>query len=106
MDFYIKKNSTLPVFQVEVYKNGRSDFDNSQNLSDINNVYISLINPDNKIPYIASKQCYITQSASTINFDEIIYYINYQFTHNETKDIGRYEVELSIDDPNGKIINY
>lgn len=104
MEFYIKKNSTLPVFQVEVYKNGRSDFDNGQNLSGIDSVYISLINPDTKIPYIASKQCYITQSASTINFDEIIYYINYQFTHNETKDIGRYEVEFSIDDSNGKII--
>lgn len=104
MEFYIKQNSTLPIFQVESYKDGRSDFDNNQNLSDIDNIFISLIDTETKIPYIASKQCYVTQSASTTNSDEIVYFINYQFTHNESKNIGRYEVELSINDTNGKIL--
>ena len=27
MDFYIKKNSTLPEFQIEISKNGRSDYE-------------------------------------------------------------------------------
>jgi hypothetical protein len=103
MEFYIKKNSTLPIFQVEVFKNGRSDYDNNENLLDYN-VYISLIDTETNLTYLGSKPCYITQSASTVNPDEIIYYINYQFTHNETKNIGRYEVEFSIFDNNTKII--
>jgi len=36
MEWFIKQNSTLPILQVEISKNGRSDFNFNQNLNGIN----------------------------------------------------------------------
>ncbi len=104
MDFYIKKNSTLPEFQVEISKNGRSDYDRNQNLSEITSAYISVINPDNGQYIVASKNCVITQSASTTNPTDISYYLNYQFTNRETSRIGKFEIQISMVDSEGSII--
>ena len=96
MDFYIKKNSTLPEFQIEISKNGRSDYERNQNLSEITSAYISVINPDNGQYIVASKNCVITQSASTTNPTDISYYLNYQFTNRETSRIGKFEIQGMI----------
>jgi hypothetical protein len=84
MEWFIKKNSTLPVFQVEVSKNGRSDFGLDENISG-NTILISVYDEVNKKYVVASKECYITTSASTVNPLDITYYVNYQFTSRETK---------------------
>ena len=104
MDFYIKKNSTLPEFQIEISKNGRSDYERNQNLSEITSAYISVINPDNGQYIVASKNCVITQSASTTNPTDISYYLNYQFTNRETSRIGKFEIQISMVDSEGSII--
>jgi len=98
MEWFIKQNSTLPIFQVEISKNGRSDFNFNQNLSDSPNVYLSLYDSINQVYRVTSSQCYITSSASTTNSDDITYYVNYQFTNRETKKTGRFELQLSIKD--------
>jgi hypothetical protein len=104
MDFYIKKNATLPQIQVEISKNGVSDFNVNQNLSEIIDAYISIFNPDNNQYIVASKNCTITQSASTTNPTDISYYLNYQLTNRETKKPGKYEIQISLTDTNGEII--
>jgi len=98
MEWFIKQNSTLPILQVEISKNGRSDFNFNQALNGINKVYISLFDPDSKTYRVTSKECYITSEESPTNPTDIIYYANYQFTNRETSKIGRFEVELSLID--------
>ena len=97
-EWFIKQNSTLPILQVEISKNGRSDFNFNQALNGINKVYISLFDPDSKTYRVTSKECYITSEESPTNPTDIIYYANYQFTNRETSKIGRFEVELSLID--------
>lgn len=94
MEWFIKKNSTLPVFQIEIDKDGRSDFHNNWDLTG-QTVYISLYNEVTKKFLISSKPCYVTYSSSTIN-DDTQYYLNYQLTYRETSNLGRYNVQLSI----------
>ena len=94
MEWFIKKNSTLPVFQIEIDKDGRSGFHNNWNLTG-QTVYISLYDEITKKFLISSKPCYLTYSSSTIN-DDISCYLNYQLTYRETNKMGRYEVQISI----------
>jgi hypothetical protein len=98
MEWFIKQNSTLPILQVEISKNGRSDFNLNQNLNGINKIYISLYEPETQTYRVTSKECFITNEQSPTNPTDIIYYANYQFTNRETSKIGRFEVELSLID--------
>lgn len=104
MEFYIKKNATLPYLQFEVSKNGRSDYDKIYDYLNATNVYISLIDYYTKTPKILSKSCSVVSGYSESNNTEIIYYIRYQFTNEETNDFGKYYVELSIIDEQGSVI--
>ena len=79
MEWFIKKNSTLPIFQIEISKNGRSDFGLNENISG-NTILISVYDEVKNKYIVTSKECYITTSASTVNSLDITYYVNYQFT--------------------------
>jgi len=103
MEWFIKKNSTLPVFQVEVSKNGRSDFGLDENISG-NTILISVYDEVNKKYIVASKECYITTSASTVNPLDITYYVNYQFTSRETKNEGKFLVQFLKQSSQGIVI--
>lgn len=103
MEWFIKKNSTLPVLQIEVSKNGRSDFGLNENISG-NTILISVYDDVNNKYVVASKPCYITTSASTVNPSEITYYVNYQFTSRETKNEGKFLVQFLKQSSQGTVI--
>jgi hypothetical protein len=103
MEWFIKKNSTLPIFQVEVSQNGRSDFNRVENLSG-NTYVISVYDSETNKYIVTSKPCYLTHSASTVNPEDIITYINYQFTNREVSKHGRYLVQISETGDNGVIV--
>lgn len=103
MEWIIKKNATLPVFQFEIARDGRSDFRKSDYILGTN-FYISVYDDVTKKIKVASKPCYVTTSASTSNPDEIIYYVNYQFSKNETKKIGNYVAQISAINSQGTIV--
>ena len=103
MEWFIKKNSTLPVFQIEISKDGRSDFGLNENISG-NTILISVYDEVKERYIVASKECYVTKSASTINPWETVYYVNYQFTSRETKTQGKFLVQFSKVSSQGTII--
>lgn len=96
MEWFIKKNSTQPILQLEFSLNGRSDFNKNENLTNFPSVYISFLDVNNGNYLSTSKTCYITKSGLTTNPNVEEYYVNYQFTNKETKNIGRYEAQLSM----------
>ena len=104
MEFFIKKNATLPLLKFEVFQDGRSDFNNLQNLSGTSSSYLTLIDPINSEIKFASRPCSIVTGQSEYDESKIIYFVQYQFKNNETKKLGRYEIELSIIDTNGTVI--
>ena len=101
MNFFIKRRSTLPLLRVEVNKDGRNDFHNNQNLSEISNVYVSLIDYYTKQPKYLSKPCTVT---SEVTSGGTSYYVNYQFSHFETEEESKYEVQFSLINSNGNVI--
>ena len=103
MEWIIKKNATLPIFQIEIAKDGRSDFGRNQDLLN-SSFYISLYDEITKKFMVSSKPCYITYSSSTVNSEETFYYLNYNLTNRETNSIGRYLVQISIQDSTGTIV--
>lgn len=103
MEWIIKKNATLPIFQIEIAKDGRSDFGRNQDLLN-SSFYISLYDEITKKFKVSSKPCYITYSSSTVNSEETFYYLNYNLTNRETNSIGRYLVQISIQDSTGTIV--
>lgn len=103
MEWIIKQNATLPIFQFEIAKDGRGDFRRSQTIQNTS-FYISVYDEVTKKIRVASRPCYITTSASTSNPDEIIYYVNYQFTNKETKVPGNYVAQISAINSEGTIV--
>ena len=103
MEWFIKKNSTLPIFQIEISKNGRSDFGLNENISG-NTILISVYDEVKNKYIVASKECYITTSASTVNSLDITYYVNYQFTSKETKNEGKFLVQFLKQSSQGIVI--
>ena len=103
MEWIIKKNATLPIFQIEIAKDGRSDFARNQDLLNTT-FYISLYDEVSKKFKVTSKPCYVTYSSSTVNSEEIVYFLNYQFTNRETNLSGRYSVQISAQDTDGVIV--
>ncbi len=104
MEFFIKKNATLPLLKFEIFQDGRSDFNNIQNLSGVTSSYITLIDPVNSEIKFASRPCSIVTGQSEYDDTKILYFVEYQFKNEETKKLGRYVVELSIVDTNGSVV--
>ena len=103
MEFYIKKNATLPVLKVEVCKDGRSDFNLNDFLNSDYTFYISLFDKSTDKILFASKECDVTTEVSPFE-NKTLYFLNYQFTNKDTFKTGRYEVQISVATENGVII--
>ena len=52
MEFYIKKNATLPLLKMSVVKDGRSDYNNLMSQIETSSLFFSMVNVDNEIPKI------------------------------------------------------
>jgi len=103
MEFYIKKNATLPVLKVEICKDGRSDFNLNSFLDSNYTFYISLFDKTIDKILFSSKECFVTSEVSPFE-GKTLYYLNYQFTNKDTIKEGRYEVQISVSSENGVII--
>jgi len=83
MEFYIKKNATLPILKVEVCKDGRSDFNLNDFLNSDYTFYISLFDKSTDKILFASKECFVSTEISPFE-GKTLYFLNYQFTNNDT----------------------
>ena len=101
MDFFIKKNATLPTIKMLVVRDGRSDYHNFDNLTG-STILFSMINTETGIYKIASKQAQIIVESNSHN--EIEYFVQYSFTPNDTKKIGVYKGLFSITTSQGEIV--
>jgi len=94
MEWFIKKNATLPVIKVKLSQNGRSDFMKTMSSLAESNVYFSMTDVDTGIPKISSVLATI-QTGLTED-GQVEYYTYYQFKKNQTKKVGRFYAEFMI----------
>lgn len=89
MEFFVRKNSTLPLVEVKFIKDGRSDYNYYQTLLTGSTIYFSMIDADSGIYKVLN---------SIANYDLESSTIYYQLFKKNTNKIGRYEVEITIND--------
>ena len=103
MDFNIKKNATLPVLKMKVIQDGRNDYNWFVDTTDYNGLFFSMVNVESGIPKITSRPAkYYTVTGTTNGENE--YYVYYQFQHNDTNKVGRYEGQFLLRNDEGTLI--
>lgn len=87
MEFFVRKNSTLPVVEVSFIKDGRSDYNYYDTLLTSNTIYFSMIDVETGVYKVVN---------GIASYSEITKSITYQLTKKNTNKVGRYEIEITI----------
>ena len=103
MEFFIKKNATLPLLKMRVVNDGRSDYKTFMESLEVSTIYFSMVNTENGIHKILSSSANIVPINLT-NGTEPEYYIYYQFTTENTNKVGRYQGQFLIKNDEGNLI--
>jgi hypothetical protein len=102
MEFFIKKNATLPVLKMLIIKDGRSDFGSVYNNIPLTGITFSITEVSTGIPKIISAPCEVIQETTTDG--EILNYVTFQFTTRDTQKEGKYKGSFSIINSQGTLI--
>ena len=87
MEFFVRKNSTLPVVEVSFIKDGRSDYNYYDTLLTSTTIYFSMIDVETGVYKVVN---------GIASYSEITKSITYQLTKKNTNKVGRYEIEITI----------
>jgi len=104
MEFFIKKNATLPLLKLQVVKDGRSDYNNFMELLETSTIFFSMVNSETGIPKITSRPAGFVEKIFDDPNAEPEYYIYYQFTKQDTSIEGRYEGQFLVKTFDGNVI--
>lgn len=103
MEFFIKKNATLPVLKMQVVKDGRAGYLQLMQDLEVSTIYFSMVNVETGIPKITSAPCYITNLILPEGATPE-YYIYFKFTEYDTDTPGRYQGQFLIKNDEGDLI--
>lgn len=103
MEFYIKKNATLPVLKMQVVKDGRSSYMQFMESLEISNIYFTMIEVETGIPKIVSAPCEIV-GIELPDGSPTEYYIYFKFSSRDTNSTGRYQGQFLIKNDEGSLI--
>jgi len=104
MEFFIKKNATLPVLKLQVVKDGRSDYNNFMNTIELSSIFFSMVDVENGISKISTRPAGFVEKLFEDPNAEPEYYIYYQFTNKDTNRVGRYEGQFMLRNDDGVLI--
>jgi hypothetical protein len=104
MEFFIKKNATLPLLKLQVVKDGRSDYNNFMELLETSTIFFSMVNSETGVPKIISRPAGFVEKTFIDPNAEPEYYIYYQFTKQDTSIEGRYEGQFLVKTFEGNVI--
>jgi hypothetical protein len=104
MEFFIKKNATLPVLKLQVVKDGRSDYNNIMSTIEESAIFFSMVDTSTGIPKISSRPAGFVEKILLEPNASAEYYIYYQFTNRDTNRVGRYEGQFMLRNDDGVLI--
>jgi len=104
MEFYIKKNATLPVLKMQVVKDGRSDYNKMTQMIEESSIFFSMVDTETGIPRIVTRPAGFVEKTQMDPNAEYEYYVYYQFTPNDTRKVGRYEGQFLLRNSDGTLI--
>lgn len=104
MEFFLKRNSTLPVLKMQIVKDGRSNYENFMKLIESSAIVFSMKNVENGNPkVIAAPAGFVSKTFVDPN-TPTEYYIYYKFTKKDTNKVGRYEGQFLLINDVGDLI--
>lgn len=90
MDFHINKNSTLPVLNMELIKDGRYTYKEFNDKVQNANIYFTMANIETGVKCIGKKLATLTPKDQYNGCEDEDYYLTYQFTSKDTSKPGTY----------------
>ena len=104
MEFYIKKNATLPVLKMQVVKDGRAGYLQLMQDLEVSTIFFTMIYVETGIPKIVSAPCSIVSLILPEEGAATEYYIYFKFTSRDTNTPGRYQGQFLIKNDEGNLI--
>jgi hypothetical protein len=104
MEFFIKKNATLPVLKMQVVQDGRSSYIQFMESLEVSTIYFSMVDYYTGVPKIVSAPCEIVALTALELGAPTEYYIYYKFTSRDTNTVGRYQGQFLIKNVEGNLI--
>ena len=103
MEFFIKKNATLPILKMQVVKDGRSSYIQFMDMLEVSSIFFTMIDVQTGIPKIVSAPCEIVNILLPDGATPE-YYIYYKFKERDTNTPGRYQGQFLIKNIEGNLI--
>jgi len=97
MEFFIRKNSTLPKLQIEVINESRFGYNQLDELLSASTITLSLFDTEKEVYKLVNRP-----ATAHANEDGSGFYISYQFTQKETSKLGRYLATFKIVNARGE----
>lgn len=104
MEFYIKKNATLPVLKMQVVKDGRAGYLQLMEDLEVSTIFFSMIDVETGIPKIVSAPAEIVALIMAEDGAPTEYYIYFKFSSRDTNTPGRYQGQFLIKNDEGSLI--
>ena len=104
MEFFIKKNATLPILKLQVVKDGRSDYNSFMDMIEESAIFFSMTNVETGIPKISTNPAGFVEKVLLDPNAEPEYYIYYQFKPQDTNKTARYEAQFLLRNSQGVLI--
>jgi hypothetical protein len=104
MEFFIKKNATLPILKLQVVKDGRSDYNSFMDMIEESAIFFSMTNVETGIPKISTSPGGFVEKVLMDPNSEPEYYVYYQFKPQDTNKTARYEAQFLLRNSQGVLI--
>lgn len=97
MNFNINKNSTLPVLNMELIKDGRYTYREFNDKIQNSNIYFTMSDLNTGVKVIGKRTATLTLKSQYNGCEDEEYYLTYQFTKKETSKPGTYIGSFTIE---------
>lgn len=104
MEFFIRKNATLPVLKINAIKDGRSDYNRSMRFLEDTEIFFSMVDTETNIPRITSRPAGLMKKVPLNVGDEDQFFVYYQFTPFDTKKVARYKGQFLFRNETGILL--
>lgn len=104
MEFFIKKNATLPLLKMQVIKDGRSDYNQMMEFIEESAIFFSMVDTETGIPKISTRPAGFVEKILIDQNADPEYYVYYQFTSRDTNKHGRYVGQFLFRNDQGTLI--
>jgi len=94
-EFYIKKDSLLPILRMELIEDGRHDYNKFHELIQNSNITFTMVNRETGVTKIAKAPAYIKARENGGCVEQ--YVICYDWKKRDTKEEGNYIGEFNIE---------